>query len=88
MPTYPVKNLKTEEKKELSMTMTEYEQWRKDNPDWDKDWQAGVASAGEVGEWRDKMASTHPGWVDIMKNKVIPKAKYVNNKTITDKYRY
>tara|TARA_B100000530_G_C15824815_1_gene434965 strand:- start:210 stop:476 length:267 start_codon:yes stop_codon:yes gene_type:complete len=88
MPTYPVKNLKTEEKKELRMTMKEYEQWRKDNPDWDRDWQAGVASAGEVGEWRDKMASTHPGWVDIMKNKVIPKAKYVNNKTITDKYRY
>ena len=88
MPTYPVKNLKTEEKKELSMTMKEYEQWKKDNPDWDRDWQAGVASAGEVGEWRDKMASTHPGWVDIMKNKVIPKAKYVNNKTITDKYRY
>ena len=88
MPTYPVKNLKTEAKKELSMTMKEYEQWRKDNPDWDRDWQAGVASAGEVGEWRDKMASTHPGWVDIMKNKVIPNAKYVNNKTITDKYRY
>ena len=88
MPTYPVIHKETKEKKELSMTMKEYEQWRKDNPDWDKDWQAGVASAGEVGEWRDKMASTHPGWVDIMKNKVIPKAKYVNNKTITDKYRY
>ena len=63
MPTYPVINLKTKEKQELSMTMKEYDQWRKDNPDWDKDWQAGVASAGEVGEWRDKMASTHPGWV-------------------------
>ena len=88
MPTYPVKNLKTEEKKELSMTMKEYEQWRKDNPYWDKDWQAGVASAGEVGEWRDKMATTHPGWADIMKNKVIPKAQSVNNRTITDKYRY
>jgi hypothetical protein len=22
--------------------MKEYDQWRKDNPDWDKDWQAGV----------------------------------------------
>ena len=88
MPTYPVINKKTEEKKELHMSIQEYDEWRKDNPDWDKDWQAGVASAGEVGEWRDKMASTHPGWVDIMKNKVIPKAKYVNNKTITDKYRY
>ena len=54
MPTYPVKNLKTEEKKELHMTMKEYDQWRKDNPDWDKDWHAGVANMGEVGEWRDK----------------------------------
>ena len=88
MPTYPVKNLKTEEKKELSMTMKEYEPWRKDNPDWDKDWHAGCASAGEVGEWRDKMATTHPGWADIMKNKVLPKAQHVNNKTITEKYRY
>ena len=38
MPIYPVKNLKTEEKKELHMTMKEYDQWRKDNPNWDKDW--------------------------------------------------
>ena len=88
MPTYPVINLKTKEKIELFMTMDEYDQWKKDNPDWDKDWQAGVASAGEVGEWRDKMATTHPGWADIMKNKVIPKAQSVNNRTITDKYRY
>ena len=42
MPTYPVKNTKTGETKELSMSMTEYDQWRKDNPDWDKDWMAGV----------------------------------------------
>ena len=42
MPTYNVKNLKTGEKKEFRMTMKEYDQWRKDNPDWDKDWQAGV----------------------------------------------
>ena len=88
MPTYPVIHKESKEKKELYMTMKEYDQWRKDNPDWDKDWQAGCASAGEVGEWRDKMATTHPGWVDIMKNKVLPKAEYVNNKTITDKYRY
>ena len=66
MPTYPVKNLKTEEKKELRMTMKEYDQWRKDNPDWDKDWSKGVAGSGEVGDWRDKMSKTHPGWKDVM----------------------
>ena len=38
MPTYPVINKETGEKKELSMTMVEYSNWRDDNPDWDKDW--------------------------------------------------
>ncbi len=32
MPTYPVINLKTKETKELSMTMLEYDKWKKDNP--------------------------------------------------------
>ncbi len=56
MPTYPVIHKETKEKKELSMTMVEYDQWRKDNPEWDKDWQAGHASAvSEVGDWRNKV---------------------------------
>ena len=38
MPSYPIKNLKTGETQELTMSMKEYDQWRKDNPDWDKDW--------------------------------------------------
>ena len=66
MPTYPVINLKTKEKKEISMTMLEYEEWRKDNPDWDKDWKAGVAACQEVGDFRDKMKRTHPGWNDVL----------------------
>ena len=70
MPTYPVKNLKTGEEKELYMTMKEYDEWKDDNPDWDKDWSKGVAGVGEVGDWRDKMTKTHPGWADIMKNRV------------------
>ena len=37
MPTYPVKNLKTGEEKELNLTMANYEKWRDENPDWDKD---------------------------------------------------
>jgi len=66
MPIYPVINLKTKEKKELNLTMSDYDQWRKDNPDWDKDWSTGVAGAQEVGDWRDKMSKTHPGWKDVM----------------------
>ena len=43
MPTYPVKNLKTGETKEIVMSMTKYDEWRKENPDWDKDCSAGSA---------------------------------------------
>jgi hypothetical protein len=68
MPTYPVKHKETGETKELYMSMVEYDKWRKDNPDWDKDWTAGVAGVGEVGDWRNKMDKTHPGWGEIMKN--------------------
>ena len=66
MPTYPEKNLKTGEQKEIQMSMSEYDQWRKDNPDWDKDWMQGVANVGEVGEVYDKLRKTHPGWNDVL----------------------
>ena len=88
MPTYPVINKVTGEQKDVRMTMAEWSQWSKDNPDWQRDWSdpSTCRASGEVGDWRDKMAKTHPGWKDIMKNKVIPKAP--RNKTITDKYNY
>ena len=66
MPTYPVINKETGEKKELSMTMLKYDEWRKENPDWDKDWMAGVAGVGEVGEVYDKLKKSHPGWNDVL----------------------
>tara|TARA_B100001769_G_scaffold257457_1_gene235576 strand:+ start:877 stop:1128 length:252 start_codon:yes stop_codon:yes gene_type:complete len=64
MPTYPVINLKTKEKKELSMTMTKYDQWRKDNPEWDKDWSEGCASAQEVFRWTGEAKSS--GWNEVL----------------------
>jgi len=67
MPTYPLKNLKTGETKELSMSMVAYDEWRKENPDWDKDWMAGVAAVGEVGEVYDKLKKSHPGWNDVLR---------------------
>ena len=66
MATYPVINKETGEQKEIQMSMTEYDQWRKDNPDWDKDWMQGVANVGEVGEVYDKLRKTHPGWNDVL----------------------
>ena len=66
MPTYPLKNLKTGETQELSMSMSAYEKWREENPDWDKDWMAGVAGVGEVGEVYDKLKKSHPGWNEVL----------------------
>lgn len=66
LPVYPVVNLKTGEKKELTMSISIYEEWRKNNPEWDKDWNAGIASVGEVGEWRDKLIKKNPGWNDVL----------------------
>ena len=42
MPTYPVKHKKTGETQELYLSIVEYEEWRIDNPDWDKDWSMGI----------------------------------------------
>ena len=67
MPTYPLKNLKTGETQELSMTMSADEKWREENPDWDKDWSKGCAGVGEVGEWRDKLVNKNPGWGEVLK---------------------
>jgi hypothetical protein len=66
MPTYPIKNLKTGETKEIVMSISDYDKWRKENLDWDKDWSKGCASVGEVGEWKDKLLQKHPGWNDVL----------------------
>ena len=66
MPTYPVIHKESKEKKELSMTMKAYDEWKEANPDWDRDWQAGVAGVGEIGEVYDKLKKSHPGWNDVL----------------------
>ena len=64
MPTYPVIHKETKETKEISMTMKEYEQWRKDNPDWDKDWSKG--SGGVVSATGDVYSRTDGGWNEVL----------------------
>ena len=64
MPTYPIKNNQTGEEKELIMSMKEYDQWRKDNPDWDKDWSQG--SGGVVSAVGDVYSRTDGGWNEVL----------------------
>ena len=66
MPTYPLKHKETGETQELIMSMKEYDRWRKDNPDWDKDWSKGVAGVCEVGDWQNKLVKEKPGWNEVL----------------------
>ena len=87
MPTYPVMNKETAEQKEVTMSVTEWDQWKQDNPSWDRDWSdpsTCPSSVETVGEWQSKLSKTHPGFYDIMKNKIAPKAP--TNDSITQKY--
>ena len=69
MPIYPVRHKETGEEKELNMTLNLFHLMRsgvRNNPDWDKDWSKGVASAQEVGDWQNKLVSRNPGWNDVL----------------------
>ena len=81
MPTYPVKNLITGEQKEIRMTMSDYDQWRKDNPDWDKDWSQGAA--GTVSGTGDAYSRTDGGWNEVLsKVAQVPGSKVKPQKTV------
>jgi len=68
MATYPVINKTTGEQKEVEMSIHDWDQWKKDNSDWDRDWSdpSTIPGVGEVGEWRDKLIQRNPGWNDVL----------------------
>ena len=69
MATYPVVNTKTGEQKEVAMSIHEWSKWCEDNPDWTRDWSdpSTMPGVGEVGEWKDKLRKTKPGWNDVLR---------------------
>jgi len=69
MATYPVVNTQTGEQKEVVMSIHEWDQWKVENPDWQRDYSDPSTAPGccEVGEWTDKLMKTHPGWNDVLK---------------------
>ena len=68
MATYPVKNTKTGETKEVVMSVHDWDQWKIDNPDWDRYFTPDNApGVDEVGEWKDKLRKTKPGWNDVLR---------------------
>ena len=69
MATYPVFNSKTGEQKEVIMSVHDWSKWCDDNPDWKRDYSdpSTMPGVGEVGEWRDTLRKTKPGWNDVLR---------------------
>ena len=68
MATYPVVNKETGEQKQVQMSILEWDNWCKENPDWTKDWSdpSTLPGFGEVGDFKDKLKKSHPGWNDVL----------------------
>ena len=68
MATYPVKNTKTGETKEVILSVHDGDQWKEDNPDWLRDFSdpSTCPGVGEVGEWKDKLVKSKPGWNEVL----------------------
>ena len=81
MPLYPVINKNTGETKELNITMSEWEVFKEENPDWSRHWDMGCASLGEVGEWKDVLNKKPPSFNHILKK--AKKAGGMNSKMDT-----
>jgi hypothetical protein len=63
---YPIVHKETGEKKVIEMSVNDIMQWYKDNPEWKRDWAEGCATPGEVGDWKNKLVSKHPGWNEVL----------------------
>ena len=69
MATYPVINKSTGEQKDVKLSVHEWDQWKIDNPEWDRDWSdpSTAPGCGEIGEVYDKLKKSHPGWNDVLR---------------------
>jgi hypothetical protein len=69
MPAYPIIHKETGEQKEVSMSIPEWEEFKKQNPLWIRDWSdpSTAPNSAELGEWKDKLAKSHPSWNEVLK---------------------
>ena len=68
MATYPVRNTKTGETKEVILSVHDWDKWKEDNPEWSRDFSdpSTCPGVGEVGEWKDKLVKSKPGWNEVL----------------------
>ena len=66
MAIYPIIHKETSEKKVIEMSVHDIQQWYVDNPEWQRDWSEGCAAPAELGEWKDKLIKSKPGWNEVL----------------------
>jgi hypothetical protein len=76
MAIYPIVHKETGEKRVVEMSVHDIQKWYENNPEWKRDWSQGCASAAEVGEWKDKLIKSKPGWNEVLERaSKAPKSK-------------
>ena len=66
MAIYPIINKETGETKVIEMSVHEITDWYKSNPEWSRNWAEGGCSYAELGEWKDKLIKSKPGWNEVL----------------------
>jgi thymidylate synthase len=68
LATYPIINKQTGEQKEVTLSVHDWDNWKNENPEWERDWSdpSTCPSSGEIGEVYDKLKKSHPGWNDVL----------------------
>jgi hypothetical protein len=68
LPTYPIYNKDTGERSEIILSLDEWDKFKDENPNIIRDWSdpSTAPSSVEQGEWKDKLAKSHPGWNEML----------------------
>ena len=66
MANYPIVNKETGEKQVIEMSVHDITEWYENHPEWQRDWSEGCASGVELGEWKDKLIKSKPGWNEVL----------------------
>ena len=79
MATYPVVNKSTGEQKEVVMSIHDWDQWKTDNPDWERYFTAenSPGLGVEVSDWQSRLIKQRPEW-----NEVLDKASKAPGSTV------
>ena len=70
MARYNVIKPETGETQVVECSVHDIMDWYEANPGWERDWSHGGASVARegVGEWKDKLVNSKPGWKQVLDN--------------------